>query len=238
MTIDLLDARQKLKRAGDHISELEKLIDADLASDFYKVIYQSHNRLLRLNSLHPPDKNINAIIGDVIGNLRSALGYAAVAIATPISGKSDGVYFPFADDVKGLKGQVGKTVFPQTIKDALIDQVQAYKGGAGEPLWAINKLRNIDKHRFLLVTVNTAGIRVSGIMNGHITMHDCFFGGTAGQDQNLIAGLSNWKFTKQPQLVFEVSIEEVGIVDDAPAVKFLQSLSRSVSGLLDSLEII
>src|ERR1700730_14902236 len=111
---DLSDARQKLARAREHIADAEARIGGFLATNFYRLRFEPDQREGRVkiifDSLHQPDKNINAVIGDAVGNLRSMLDYAAVALVAPITGKPESVGFPFADDINGFTGEVSKAL--------------------------------------------------------------------------------------------------------------------------------
>lgn len=242
---DLSDARQKLTRAHEHIADVEARIGRFLATDFYRIRFEADQRANRLkiifDSLHQPDKAINSVIGDVIGNLRSALDYALVALVKPITGKSDNIGFPFADNVNGFTGEATKSlkVCDPIILNHFINEVQAYNGGKGHSLWVLNKLRNIDKHRFLIAAVQMAGIKVSFQDANRNVFTDCTFGQVAGQSGPMIdAPINHIQFTNEPTPVFEVSIDEPPHVPKTPAVTFLNSLASDVKRFLDALEII
>jgi len=234
-----------LARAHEHIADVEARIVRFLATDFYRIRFEPDQRANRLkiifDSLHQPDKMVNSVIGDVIGNLRSALDYALVALVAPITGKSEDIGFPFADDVKGFTGQATKslTVCDRTILGHFINEVQAYDGGKGHSLWVLNKLRNIDKHRFLIAAVHIAGIRASFQDADRNVFTDCTFGQVAGQSGTMIdAPINHIQFTNKPTPLFEVGIDEPAYVPKTSAVTFLNSIASDVKHILDALEVI
>lgn len=87
MVLDVADARTKLSRARDHIADVESQINSFLSTDFYRLRFETNQGEGRVevifDSLHHPQKRVNALIGDAVGNLRSTLDYIAVALAYP-----------------------------------------------------------------------------------------------------------------------------------------------------------
>lgn len=243
---DLSDAREKLRRGRDHIADFEARIGAFLSTDFYRLRLEGDQQEGRMrilfNSLHQPDKRINAVIGDVVGNLRSALDYLVVALVAPLSGSADGLGFPFANDDKGFGVKVrSKTTLglaDAAIQDYFVQEVQAYNGGKGHALWVLNKLRNIDKHRLLVATASIAGVKASWVDLLGNTFTDCGFGILAGKDGTFIdAPLNGIKFTKQPKATFEIEFCEAPYVDGQPVSAFLDGVAGDVQRLLDEMEI-
>jgi len=185
---------------------------------------------------------VNAIIGDAVSNLRSVLDYVAVALVEPIRGGPDGIGFPFADDIKGFTGEVTKgsiSVCGVVIRDHFISDIQAYKGGTGHAFWALNKLRNIDKHRFLITTASLAGIKCSFRNANGIVFTDASMGIVAGQSGILInAPTGHIEFTDNPRPVFEVNFAESVDVRESSAVKFLHLAARKMESCLSALDVI
>jgi hypothetical protein len=243
-TVDLSDAYQKLARAREHVAEMEKAGQALLNPDLHRLRFErdKHARRLKviIDSQHPPDKRINSIIGDIVGNLRSVLDYVVVALVEPITGKPQDIHFPFADDVKGFAGVVTKaslSVCAQAIKDHFISEVQAYKGGKGEPLWVLNKLRNIDKHRFLITTVNLAGLRASWRVGNNV-FTNCGASVMAGQTGTFLECPDNVEFTDKPRPTFEIRFNEFPHIPHTSAISLLHGIASHTERLLDTLKII
>lgn len=243
---DLTDAREKLRRGRDHIADLETRIGAFLATDFYRLRFEADQREGRMkvlfDSLHEPDKRVNAVIGDAVGNLRSALDYLVVALAAPLAGSTEGLGFPFANDDKGFSGEVRSKrtlgFAEAAIQDYFIQEVQAYNGGKGHALWVLNKLRNIDKHRLLVATASMAGVRASWVDRGGNVFTDCEFGVLAGQNGTFInAPINSIKFTEQPKPMFEIQFREPPYVDGQVVPVFLHGAAGDVERLLDAIEV-
>lgn len=239
---DFQDAHIKLGRAHEHIAEVDAAIKSFLSADFYRLRFKFDEREnsvgFLFDSLHQPDRRLNTLIGDAISNLRSVLDYLAVAAVSPITGSAESIGFPFADDAKGFSGITKKAIGPcgNILVDHFLNEVQAYKGGKGEIFWVLNKLRNIDKHRLLIATVNIAGLYVTARM-GPIVMEDCFFGTPEGQEARAFKFPASWKvdFASKPRPAFEVSFSEPPYIDQISVIEFLQRASKDVGVLLNEL---
>jgi len=240
--VDLSDANEKLARARDHIAETERRIKILIDPDFYKVVVHrdpgARQVSIQLISRAQPDKKIQATIGDAISNVRSALDYISVALVAPITGKPRDAGFPFADDAKGFAGVVAKgslAVCSQSVRDFFIDEVQAYRCGKGHALWTLNKLRNIDKHRFLVTTLHMLGIRGSWKI-GSVVMSDCELGIEEGQDKRVLLCPDNIEFTTPLRATLEVCFKEPPHVPGTSVLKFLNNAARTTQSILESLE--
>jgi hypothetical protein len=243
MKPDLSDARQKLNRAGHHIAHLDAWINGRLNADYYRLTIEPENgdRLsYNFQSLHDLGRDAEAIIGDAIGNLRSTLDYIVAALVLPITGKCKDTGFPFANDANGFAGEVRAQrcfgLLPKTLQNAIIDNVQAYKGGKGEPLWALNQLRNIDKHRLLITTFRLASITVSfqDVNRNHGTIQ---VGVAEGQKAGVInAPMGHVQLTSKPQPIFEITINEPPFIERTEALAFLQTCADQVERVLKTVE--
>jgi len=244
MSIDLSDAYLKLQRACEHIAELDDRIARYLSTDFYEIAVEPEDGTDRfavvVQSLHEPDRGLNALIGDAVGNLRSVLDYAVVAIVAPITGSTTGIGCPFADDKTGFEGEVTKAWLrhaSQPIQDHFINYVQTYKGGKGEAFWAINKLRNIDKHRLLIATVELAGVKFS-LKHGGLTISDAKTMAKPGEKTVAVSAPNGAQITDGPTPVFDVRFNEAGVLEHTSVVSFLQYVAKDAKCLLDTLKII
>lgn len=172
----------KIDRALEHIETLEDAVKAWLDADKYMIRKQVKDQGTTSRTafvVHLPDplpSAWGAYIGDAAHNLRSALDHLAYTLnskgyadahkaATLPSREAQASEFPiFGDeDSSGTPGR-GPAMFRNAGRKiahvparatSVIEALQPYKRGQDfrqDPLWLINELDRIDKHRELLLT--------------------------------------------------------------------------------------
>lgn len=153
--------RIKIRRANDQIDEIEREVSALFEGQAYALVIErdpkSGDRLAKIKLSRCIPDSLFLLIPEAIYHLRSTLDQLMVAIArgTGIENCSH-IYFPFgetADQIERatqtLKGQKGKMVgIPPDVQKMVVD-LRPFKGG-NEPLWALSRLSNVDKHTGLV----------------------------------------------------------------------------------------
>lgn len=154
----------KLQRANRFIDDLEQMLKAFNNSQPFAARFDF--------SVTPPQilldwkglsREVGAVLGDAVHNLRTALDLVASELAR-INGKSDrNVYFPFATSAAEFPGAVAKRNFDKAGQEAvdLLHTFAPYRGG-NELLRAIHDLDIEDKHTALLETEKTMNIQLEG----------------------------------------------------------------------------
>ncbi|MGH9354249.1 MAG: hypothetical protein ACRD2G_19140 [Terriglobia bacterium] len=157
----------KLRRAAKHLNELEKAIEAYVASGpakFESRIFDPDDGRqcaeISLTVTGPPPETA-AMIGDVVHNLRSALDLTAcepVRVRLGPSVRVDDVYFPFARRCEDFDLMIRNRNFDRAGHRAveLIREFKPYAGG-NAALRAIHDLDIQDKHTALIPTVMNVG---------------------------------------------------------------------------------
>jgi hypothetical protein len=172
----------KVDRAGEHIEQLRRLVQAWFRRDSYTIVSERDAKtgytVARAKISEPPSPAIALVAGDAAHNLRSALDHLALRLnlAYNISQLPEGEIeklseFPILDTEFDRSGQprfrrlqqggakkrqpapksgLAKLLgaHPEAIQ--AIEDIQPYKRGkqfASDPLWMINELDRIDKHR-------------------------------------------------------------------------------------------
>lgn len=246
--VDFSAAREKLNRANKHIKDLDAYLLEFTSTNFYEIYLTPNDTgqaLLGFKYLSKPGPALTLIMGDAVSNLRSTLDYAAVAMLTPLGIAIEDASFPFADQASGLIGMVNKTsksgvigvaAAGVSVTNLIAQRVQPYKGGAGEALWMLNKLRNIDKHRLLIATIAAASVTLS-FRGPFGTFNDITCMRRDGQDFiALSVPLQGLQFTAQPKVTFEVEIDEPVCGKRLLLPAFLADVSVQIEGLLDALD--
>ena len=166
----------KLQRAAHHLADLEAEAIKWGKSDHHSVFHENDPdggpndyRVRVITDPIPPDP-FAVLIGDVLHNLRGAIDHLAFTLMrhythSPSEEMMKGSQFPiFGDELrKGVaaleKDRSGD--FTRMIggiapgAQTIIKSLQPYRRGdqyASHPLWILQELSNIDKHRLLLVS--------------------------------------------------------------------------------------
>jgi hypothetical protein len=167
MPVDLKPSRIKLKAAREHIERL-KNCTSPLDAKYYDIsLIEVPGPAIMLNPPKsyrlvytpkvPIPETLANIIGDTLGNLKSALDYAAVRIDSP------GTYFPTAPraDLPNLASLAKLETKLPGFEDLLLNNLRP-PNGADEPLWGlIGKANNENKHEDFIPTLTM--VMVEGI---------------------------------------------------------------------------
>jgi hypothetical protein len=184
MMISGLDsASVKIDRAADHLNEIRRIV-ASLAAtaNSYEIVKDSNGKE-KIHFLIQPPSTISVLAGEAVYQLRSALDHLAfdlvkrnVTGAALPKGWENRCDFPLWLSIpsgqrpplsyncfKDLPG-ISETAF------AFIESVQPYRSGvgAGTPnvMELLSKLSNIDRHRYLNVTLPKASEYHTLVLNG------------------------------------------------------------------------
>jgi hypothetical protein len=177
----------KLARADHHLREIGDMVDAYLASNPYmpesRIATEGNMRVNRtyLKLAHPISNEVAVIVGDFFHNLRSSLDHLARGLVLtegnrPRDEQPDPTSFPIRRGERRGGLRISGGAHPDAL--ALVERMQPYHAGnryKEHPLFLINDLNNVDKHRSLhLVTAAVVGAEMSmafknsgeGIMSG------------------------------------------------------------------------
>lgn len=159
--------RSKVERAKQGLVDMERRLD-----EFYgntpgvnRYIKPRFSQSGEQIEYHIPMDSL-AAAGDVVSNLRGALDHLADAY-TPNCPDTvlEKTCFPIGKDMasyKSLRRRIEKVIHPEAVK--LIDSMKPYKNG-NEPLFLLNDLNNISKHRMLLTVAETVYCHADWISN-------------------------------------------------------------------------
>lgn len=148
--------RAKVERAKKNLADMEREL-----LEFHRQMADSkiHDNAIHILPEHfmKVEVTFDALCaaGDVVNNLRSALDhliFQLIEVHSPNSPAKDfeRCCFPICKDVSSYelsKRAKVKGISPEAMK--LLDGCQPYKG-ADNPLWLLNELNNISKHRLIM----------------------------------------------------------------------------------------
>ncbi|HXH52324.1 MAG TPA: hypothetical protein VNH53_02690 [Sphingomicrobium sp.] len=239
-------ARRRIARADTHIKNVETGISVFMAQNPFQVTTErgtSQGRSdwiwIKLKQTAPFPDDIGDAAAEAADALRSALDHACFAVATVAGAENPkSTHFPFADDPTQLENVIKRKC--RDLPHDFVDLLRDYKpyAGGNDLLWAFNKVRAGNQHRFLLdVAISANHTRLRGK-----APHGDFVFGHAPP---------NWNPEKQEMLLAEgfgfdpdidVSVDVqtafrgAGPLTGKYVVPMLRELHSTVSEIVDDIE--
>ncbi len=240
------DAKLKIIWANEHIRHLNALIDRFIQSDFCSLSVEEDpntgDNRLKFGLKEPIPPVIALHIGDSIHNLRASLDYMQWEICGRAHLRQDQhTRFAISESREKLVATVNggpvKTSLPN-LAAFIIDIIQPYQGGKGDPLHTLHRLDIADKHRLLVPVVSVVALNgVNAKDEKGFKLINCSF--------SVIGGPGQMSFIRSPQ---KIHIESYGkatfdvlfgegeeVVRGQPVFPTLVQLSQFVSGIVDQL---
>jgi hypothetical protein len=250
MSDHFASSRRKIARAEKHIADLHgKIVSFFDRDDLYEPFIEAHPEeanftVLKIRFIKELPEEFEEIVGDVLGNLRSALDHAVYGIAVAFAAstnspkpKIDTACFPFARDAahfeSALKGRCAS--IPSELHPIFRD-CQPY-GGGNEPLWALNCIRGTDEHAILVPGATAAfvgGMEVHGI--GRMVMPYKPVLDSSKNEMELCSLAPGAKVHGDYQLLMYVAFGEVGSVAGKNAEEVLDLFVKLVTTIVDRIE--
>ena len=262
MTADerLESIRLKTKRAKEHIADLEKCIhmlyDGKLYAFTPERDPQTRCPLYRLAKLPTIDLWLSILAGDAIQNLRTSLDHLVqhlYLVNNPYASVNEQISFSIGGNHSAgeyepeLRRKV-QGIHPDAVEDLL--KIEAYKGGNGHRLWALNALNNADKHRLLLIIdIHPPRFNVGAFMHGQMMASRVFgdavvpkfdlFVNPAQSDPLKVGdiihtGAPDAEIEKQIQFSPVIAFSEPGICEGQPILEVLHETTQLVDGVVDA----
>lgn len=156
----------KVKRANEHIAELEKRIRTlpERCTAAMHMDTAGIHEVIKYDLPNPEEESdqIALLIGDVAHNLRCALDYAWISTLEKVQPSIiDGsTKFPVRESLESLESTLhGRKIDALVPKlyDLVTLHIRPYKGG-NIAVWPLHQINNFDKHRLLIPLLNYSGI--------------------------------------------------------------------------------
>ncbi len=167
MTQPFHGAKLKVQRAGEHIQQLHLRL-TEFVRDNGHIVRVKRETNTGCDALEfipcktlPPD--FMCIVGDVVHNLRCALDFALSDIEFALTGqRTKDVEFPTYKARDYLERAITKRLegkAPKRVINYIVDSIQPYEGGYGEPIYQLHRLDIEDKHRLIIPHLQLEYIR-------------------------------------------------------------------------------
>lgn len=202
-----------------------------------------------------------AVVGEIVHDLRSALDHLAFQLSATVNslehdrrhapstpGKWRRIAFPvFIDETKFIKdGMPRLWALEKTPFHSFISQQQPFAGAKKapekEPLWILDQLWTIDKHRSLSILGGLAKLKSIRFSSGINLLSDDF-GRWAAYEKGselgrftLMTPLPDGDIHKNYELAFDVALNEQVANGQLPLIETLDSLRREVIRVLDEFQ--
>jgi hypothetical protein len=160
--------KDKFARAYHHFKMMGPEINRWVESDPYTISDEidpnSGDNVVSAQLVGAPPPIIAQMLGDCLHNFRATLDHLVHALAlknksTLTDAEATETAFPIFQTCPGFKSRgMGKIKHVSGEAQAIIKGLQPYHAGdkaTSHPLWVLEKLENIDKHRRLLITVSS-----------------------------------------------------------------------------------
>jgi hypothetical protein len=246
MTDIFQGAKLKIERANEHINDLYLQSREFSKTDPYSILVESNpetgDSVLKISMDQIAPDRMLLTVGDAIHNLRSALDFAMSDIEFDTTGTRDPhTHFPIRptrnDLVAAINGGLKKKA-PEAILNFIVDTIQPYKAGRGEPIWSLNALDIEDKHRLLIAKKDITHIRTIHCKDGggehftvtewamihpHVSVYPCI-------------GRKNVQIADKGKASFGIVFGDGMPFYGKAILPTIRNLSHFISGTLNSLE--
>ena len=237
-------ARRKLERANQHIADL-KTVSIAFTSKLHNFGFynEADAMVVEVRLSEPIPSALPLLIGDAVHNLRTALDHATWELIGLDRGKQDRwLTFPASRTQGDYEAACRRIETPRADTTKFLVAFEAYPGGAGEKLFALNLLDNTDKHQILTPTTGVATLRNAEVVkpDGQVmtTFKNCKFSmGPDGRTRLMKLGPDlSFKFDEERDPTVDIFFGKVEFFESAQLIPALTHLSETVSDALGQFE--
>ncbi len=240
--VEFRDARLKIKRANEHIAEVDKRVDL-ITSPHSQTSRIEIHAAARAKSVHYHLKRIGelpelaCVIGDAIHNLKTALDYAwfqtVTKLAPGIEGRPKFPIYPSLDQLVSALAKTGISAASPGLANFILTKIEPYEGG-NFYLRPLHKLDIRDKHELLIPSTNYGNVSGLKIKDQYGSVS----GGTWGQElkeEFHIDFFLDVEIEDKGYVPFEIVFKEAPL-KNMEVSGILKESSRTVLGIVELLE--
>ena len=239
------DARLKVKRANEHIANVNAAIHA-LKNSCIATVEQRPDGGQSLKHELPNFRNalddLSLIVGDALHNLHTALDfawYSAMQRCLPDK-VSASTKFPVRETQQGLEAALHGIEVDARCKalfDCVVSKIQPYKGGDNGVIWALHDLDISDKHILLLELGPRGHITGMAVRDESGELHTGSTYPADGVEGRYIVDFqSGLKIEDKGKLSFTVTLQEAGMFKHLSVSDLLSSFGNFTIQTVNLLE--
>jgi hypothetical protein len=233
--------RLKIKRANQHIGELNESLNAFVKTDFCRISLENNGGkyIVKMDTTKPLPCEWPLIIGDAIHNLRSALDIAQCELVSLAGGApTDWTRFMFAENRNELIDKLGKGVLkgaPDVVV-MIADVIKPYTT-RDNPLAAMHSLDIADKHTLLLPVIGITQLRgMDATIAGFGKLTNNTFSVSHGAIMFPVISDAPIQITRQGEPSFGITFGEGQPLEGQAIIPTFHQLSQLVSNVIDTFE--
>jgi len=237
------DARAKIKRADEHIANLETRL-TDLPKSYISSIEIDPTARYKAIKHDMTDTELRVdialLIGDAAHNLNCALDYSWIETITKLVPSAVGKHakFPVYPTHDALEGTLCGRIVDATSERLyrfIIDEIKPYNGG-NFAIWPVHVLDKRDKHRLLIPLLTFASIEGIKLEDQSGTIHTGGTWGTAQAPPYYVDFLYDLNIKDKGNLSLDITFDDT-LIDYAPRVDGTLSIySRFIVEVVKTLE--
>jgi hypothetical protein len=246
MPVVLQSVRDKFARAKHHFeffqTEATRYAQQSTGHGVLDADRNVNSAVMDFQMRHPIPPDIPLIVGDCLQNLRSALDYLVWEAVSATGGQpSKRNAFPICTSAKAFGVEIDKKRLdgiqdPKII--AKIETLQPYNNGNGlkqDPLFVMDELTNISKHRRILLTI-LKGSFILGRSEHKIGNTFCVnLGITVIHDDTKIPAPVAGQMQMNPQIMASIAFNE-GCAQDENVLELLGATAKFVESIVSDFE--
>ena len=232
-------ARLKVQWANRYIQEFDaKFKTFRQQANFGLRIYRDGDGIQCFEGSAPDTPIVFALlIGDAIHNLRASLDHFTSGV---VGLESRTAYFPFHGTVEQFDACAKKRLINEKwpgLGDHIVSELKPYEAG-NYPLWALNKLDVIDKHKLIIPAIGLAQIRTGALVDKERNNHIAGMTLTVGEGGRLvgIATDGNFEIEGEVETFYDIFFPKGSLFEGEPVLKTLANLSQVVDETFTALE--
>lgn len=240
------NAWRKVERAKHHIADLQRTFDAFAKSNPQEFVTENDTQQgilsIEVCFREPVPDTLALILGDAVHNLRTALDHAMWELMGLDGGTQDrSTAWPFSKNRMDYEAACRgiKTPMDDTKKFFIV--LAAYPGGAGEKLYGLHRLDNVEKHKTLTPVVGIAHIERLELIDPyggtHGSLENCGIivrGNRRARILETGPGFHGYSIQLKQNADAPVGIffDEVELFDGLPLVETLMDLAKAIDDTL------
>lgn len=224
--------RLKIERAKEHIAYLKTAIGDFRQRNPYRAVFNGDTHrgwgtfVVRIDEDIPPLWGV--IVGEVLHGLRTSLDNAWFEIG----GRTKRDEFPFHENANGFKARFkGKEKGPIKAAVDILRRIESYK--AGNPLWALSQLDNLNKHEAPILCLSRLGTFTVAVPGGGAEVEP-FLESLEEGTMFFLPVIHGHEMDTEHQIPFEITFAEMEFAKGGAVIPTLENMASVTDSIVSA----